>query len=263
MMMTAAAFRLPTAMIMLSSPVLAAVPQDTIIPQIQTAGSAERRVAPDLAVLTVSFSADGTTPAEAGRAVAARADSVRDAFVRIGIPRDSLSSVSRRYWWQGRVQSVEGPVRHVTVPAEGNRPAYTYQTRDTLYRAQDAIEIRTGELSLLGAVVDTALAYGITEISNIRYEAMNGSAERAIVLREATRRAREEAEIIAEANGERLGRTLLLTTQDPSGSGRDPFDYVTVRSLGTSRAQAATEIVPPTVQIRVTVYGRWELLRDQ
>lgn len=238
--------------------------QDSIVPQIHTQGTAERSVIPDAATLTLSFWADGPTPADAGRSVAARADSIRAALVAIGIRRDSLATASQRYWWRGRIQPVVGPVRNVTVPPEGNRPSYTYQTRDTTYRAQDGIEVRTSDLSQLGAVVDSALAYGITDISNVRYEATDATAARAELLREATRRAREEAEIIAEANGETIGRTLLLTTQVPAAAPREYLGAIAVANAFSADArQAGTEIVPPLVQIRVTVYGRWELIRGR
>ena len=119
-------------------------------------------------------------------------------------------------------------------------------------------------MALLGAVVDSALAYGITEISNIRFEATDVSEQRAEALREATRRAREEAQIIAEASGETLGRTLLLTTQAPTASGRDAISTLAVANLfDAGPRQNTTEIVAPVVQIRVTVYGRWELIRDR
>src|SRR5207237_3406710 len=80
-------------------------PVTSDVSQVRTEGSAKRSLRPDLATLTVQFTADGMSPTDAGRNVAMLADSLRRAFRGIGIPQDSLISGSRWYWWRGRVET--------------------------------------------------------------------------------------------------------------------------------------------------------------
>src|SRR2546430_13262429 len=49
-------------------------------PQVRTAATAQRSVQPDLATVTLQFTGDGATPAQAGSRLASRADSLRRAL---------------------------------------------------------------------------------------------------------------------------------------------------------------------------------------
>jgi len=68
------------------------------------------------------------------------------------------------------------------------------------------------------------------------------------------------AQVIAEAGGGRLGRTLRLST-DGSGEVRH-FDYLglVTTSMGAEQAPAAgaTVVVAPVITVSATVHGRWE-----
>jgi uncharacterized protein YggE len=224
------------------------------LPTVQTAATAQRSVRPDVAILTLTFSALGHSPAAAGEALAARADSMRRALQALGIPHDSLITGSRWYWWRGRVEMVVA-TRYAEkgTDARGVRPALSFQ--DTSYRATDAIEVHFHDLRRVGAGIDSALAHGITEISPVRFLATDVSAAQEDALREATARARRQATAIAEAGGGRLGRTLSLTTER---EGASRFDF-SLESAGES-VRPETEVIAQTIPVRVTVYGKWELL---
>ncbi|MGQ0639314.1 MAG: SIMPL domain-containing protein [Gemmatimonadaceae bacterium] len=113
-------------------------------------------------------------------------------------------------------------------------------------------------LGRLGAVMDTALAYRITEMFGPHCAATDVSVTQQDALREATSRARSQAEAMAGAAGAQLGRLVSLSTQgDPSAYYR--FGLMEASSDNTE-AQPGTAVVAPSVQVTVTVYGRWELL---
>lgn len=239
--------------------------------EIRTSATAERSVRPDRATLTLSLSAPGCTPLLAGRAVAARADSIRNALVALGIPRDSLVSASRYNYWRGRIEVVQGsriePIPDSILRLQwGDRPIPRPQNHtvpDTTYRAHDEIEIRLRDLSILGRVIDVALTHGITQLSHVRYEATDISMAEEGALREATEKARKRAETIARANGGQLGRTLLLSTQQESRYDRYGLDEVVftgvgVRGASAGQGPAATEVVQPSIRVVATVYGRWQ-----
>jgi uncharacterized protein len=240
-----------------------AAAQDTASapPQVYVAATVVRHVRPDLAVVTVRFSAVGPSPLEAGANVAARADSLRRAFQTLGIPRDSLINGSQWYWWRGRVEAHPRAAcqRRLQTP---NNPLCDMRY-DTSYTVNDAIEIHIRDLSKAGAVIDTALAHGITDISDISFRADDTSAVQDEALAEATRRARRQAEAIAAAAGATLGRIISLSTQHESGY--DPYYSlgVVTTSAGYNAGNGGTTVISPSLPVSVTVYGKWELVIKQ
>lgn len=224
--------------------------------EIRTVGTATRGVRPDLATLTLDFHGDGATPAEAGARVAALAEDLRRSFVALGIPRDSLATANRAWWWRPRMEVLLGPVR--SVPPPSGSGGYL-QVRDTIgYRAHDAIEVRIRDMRKVGAVIDAALALGLTGVSNVSFQATNTAGTRSELLRDATANARAQAQAVAEAAGLRLGRVKLLSTTDPA-AGREYWDYSSIQVRGGS-ADAGTQVVEPNVQVNATVWAVWELL---
>jgi uncharacterized protein YggE len=147
-------------------------------------------------------------------------------------------------------------VPRTTVGPEG-------QTRDlvqdTLYRAHDAIQVRIRDLGKVGAVLDTAMAHGITEVSGVQFSATDVTTAQEEALREATTRARRQAEAIAAASGAQLGRILSLSTQSDNP---DRFSFSTYASemSDATAAVPGTIVVQPSILVSMTVYGRWELV---
>ena len=175
-------------------------------PEVRTSASAERSVVPDLATVTLRFFAEGMTPAEAGRRLAIKADSLRRALGTLGIPQDSLVNRNRWSWWNGRIEAIPQPVRYVQRDTPTRR--YSEAVQDTVYRARDAIEVRIHDLRRVGAVLDTAMGRGVTDISGVQFSASDDRAAEEDALREATVRARRQAEAIAGAGGMALGDVL-------------------------------------------------------
>ncbi|HET9708461.1 MAG TPA: SIMPL domain-containing protein [Gemmatimonadales bacterium] len=227
------------------------------VPEVRTSGTAERSVDPDLATVSVQFSATGATPAEAGSHLAVRADSLRRALATLGIPGDSLVNRGRWYWWGNRVEIIQ---RTKCVPRTAPRPGDPWcdQVPDTSYRANDRVEIRIHDLKRLGAVMDTLLGRGLTDISEIQFSAGDVTAARDQAVRAATTQARAQAEAVAASSGMQLGRVLLLTTQ-PDYADRSAIimDGMSVRGASVA---SGTVVMRPSIPVAVTVYGRWELI---
>lgn len=70
---------------------------DSLQPQVRTVASAIRNVTPNLAIVRLNFTAVGRSAKQAGRKLAARADSLRRALVSLGLSRDSLVTASDWY----------------------------------------------------------------------------------------------------------------------------------------------------------------------
>jgi uncharacterized protein YggE len=191
------------------------------------------------AVLTVNFSTQRKTPGEAGRANAERATAIRRAILALGVPGDSITT--RGYSSTLNV----GP----------------YQ-RDTTFVASNTVHVRMSRLALISAVIDTALAEGATGIAGLQFWADGVAQARLDAIAAATRRARTQAETLADAAGGRVGRLLELATDPPTGRGVSPFDFG-LSMVTTTASHVPTPIQAPTVNVAVTVYTRWEFLPDR
>lgn len=237
-------------------------PDSARIAQIMTSASAERSVVPNLATLSARFSASGRTEADAGAHLAARTDSIRRALGTLGIPKDSLPNRARWWWWPGRISSSVSS-KCVPVPHKQTEPEHCEMRYDTTYVATDAIEIRIHDLTRLGAVTDTLMSRKVVDMSGIEFTATDVSAARLDALREATQRARAEAEVIAAAEGLALGRTLSLSTEGPDDGYREPYFDIRDASVttGAVRGGQATDVVQPNVTVSASVYCRWELVK--
>lgn len=257
----------------LATAVAAQAPEVAQPSEVVSAASAERPVRADLATLTLRFSRLGRTPAEAGRNLALKADSLRRALATAGVPRDSVVSGSRWYWWPQRIEVVETDGRREMVADTGvdGRIIGSHQVvhRDTSYRSQESLRVRIRDLSKVGQVIDAALAQGVIDISEVEFFATDTETAQREAIRLATERARARAEVIASAGGGRLGRTLRLSTEgggDPSQ--RFLFGGLVVNSAGAADGEGGaaggqTVIVAPALQVRATVSGRWEFVEGR
>ena len=216
--------------------------------EIRAAGTAERSVRPDVASLTLRFSVTDSTPGAAGRRLAARADTVRQRLVSLGVPRDSLLTGSRWGWWNRRVEEI---VRNECVPTPDRRTCVNVQ--DTTYRVHEQIVVRIPDMDLVGQVVDAALDLRIVEVSDVSFFATDTRAAALEATREATIRAREQAEVMADAMGLTLGALISLGTDRDYAS--DPLSSFQIYTTGAS----GTQVTAPSLKVSVTVYGRWRL----
>jgi uncharacterized protein len=231
---------------------------DSTSSQVQTVGIAVRRVAPNLAIFRLNFIAEGRSTREAGQRIAARADTLRRAMANLGVPRDSLVTASEWYWWGGRVETIVSNGRFVQLPRPDSLGRLSYNLQDTTFRAHDAIEVRISNLKKVGAAIDSALAHGVSDISPVQFQATDESAARNEALKEATEDARGQAELIATSGGMRLGRVISLSTQSEGGRYSE-FGLVGMASIGGSPG-GGTEVIPRTLPVSESVYGRWELI---
>jgi uncharacterized protein len=236
---------------------------DSAHSQVRTVATAVRHVPPNLAIVKLTFTAEGRSTREAGKHLAARADSLRRALVAIGIPRDSLATASDWYWWGGRVEVVVSNGRFVQLPKPDSLGRLSYNLQDTLFRARDAIEVRVAQLNKVGTVIDSAMAHGVSDISSVQFQASDLSTARDQALREATVDAKRQAESIAASIGMGLGRALAMSTYAEAdriyGGGGLSLQEVVVTGMGGGGG-AGTEIIPKSLPVSMTVYGRWELI---
>lgn len=231
--------------------------------EMRTSATARRFVRPDVAIVKFSIAAEGETPRDAGRALAARSDSLRRAFGKIGIPGDSIITASRWYLWRGRIESVQGS-RCVPLPQRTPDGRTCMMVNDTTYRAHDAIEVHVDDIGKVGAVLDSVMAYQVIDISELQFRATDVTAAYEDALKEAAATARRQADAVAGASGARVGRVLSLSTYDDPSRTFQPAAVVgmNVDSM-RSRGGPGTTVIEPSITVTATVWARWELIGDQ
>jgi uncharacterized protein YggE len=228
-----------------------AVAQSPVAPapavsEVHSSGFATISVAADLAVVTIQFSAAGRTPAIAGRLASTRANAIRAAIIALGIPKDSLPTSGRWGRWGGW----GGGRSEVQVRNE---------MRDTSYVTNDVFQVRIHDLTLIGRVIDTALAAGAQTISNVEFRATNTEAATLDAIRQATIMARARAQAVAEASGMRLGRAIQISTDGP-GMQLSSTGGASDGAMFRMAAESSTTVVTPELKVVANVSGRWEML---
>lgn len=217
--------------------------ESNIRSQISVAGTGSLIVTPDVAKLTVTVTSTGSSAAAASQENARVTAAVRAALAKTAL----------------KPSDVKGT--RVTV---GPRWEYSEARppRRSAYEASSVTPIETRELAALGAVIDSGLAAGATEVSDIDFSASNADELRDQALAKAVQSARHEAEVIARANGGRIGELVLMTT------GRDEGVHMNMQEIVVSanrRRQAdvvPTDVTPSDITISARVEARWEFVPD-
>jgi uncharacterized protein len=118
------------------------------------------------------------------------------------------------------------------------------------------MEVRVRDLKRVARVIDAALEGGAQKMVFLNFSSSRVQALGQEALEEATRQAHRNAELMARASGGRLGRPLELTTEKHASA--DPF--YDLRSSHAKEITYGAMAAPPGAELRVSVYGRWELL---
>src|SRR5439155_26407658 len=182
-------------------------------PGITSSGEGEVILAPNRALLRLGVEVRSATAAEASSHAGRRARAVRDAIHALGFPPDSIRTVSFNVG-----------------------PTYDYQRsrKPVDYRAAVALQLKLRSLDQIGAVLDTALAAGTTEVPTIGFDSDSIPAARSVALGKAVQQARADADVIARAAGGTLGRLLTATTSEGPRPGPFRLEAMTATPAGAA-----------------------------
>lgn len=160
---------------------------------IQVSGNGEIQAAPDLAMLEIAIETHAASADHAAGMNGALAEKVRDALM-------AKLGDKGRMWTGGYSLTPE-----YSEPREG-KPTVTG------YSAENSITVQTGELGLIGPLIDTAIAAGANRISSLNYSLRADSKARSEAIAKATRDAQTQASALADALGVKLGPVIRAST---------------------------------------------------
>lgn len=194
-------------------------------------GDATVTVPPDRVEIDIAVTsrADNAAGAAAQNATASRR--VLDDLKRLLDASSSLETIA---------YSVRPEYRY---PREGAKPQVA------AYIASNVIRVISPHLDRTGAIVDAAITAGATRIQRIDFTLKNTDAAYADAIRQATTRARAEADALASALGVKVFRVLTATEEPPAPMPIPLRDA----SFAAEAAPAAAVVEPGTIEVRARV----------
>ena len=197
---------------------------------IQVYGNGEIQAAPDLATLEIAIETHAESADHAAGLNGALAQKVHDALM-------SKLGDKGRMWTGGYSLTPE-----YSEPREG-KPTVTG------YTAENSITLQTGELGLVGPLIDTAIAAGANRISSLNYSLRADSKARSEAIAKATRDAQTQASALADALGVKLGPVIKASTE----SEVRPVPLARFAGAAAMTANVPTPIAAGQVTVPATV----------
>ena len=193
---------------------------------------AEVRVAPDLAHISVAVETRGRTSQQAGADNARIQTAVLGALRRLGITAAQL---------QTRAVLVTPEYQY---PQDGGRPTVTG------YVARNEVVVEVRDLTKIGGLIDASLAQGATNVTGPHFSLANPDSARREALGQAVRKAMDDARVMAQAAGVRLGSVLELSSE---ASAMPMAEMSQVRMRVSAADAAPTPVETGLITVRSSV----------
>jgi uncharacterized protein YggE len=206
--------------------------------EIETVGSAERRVAPDKATVMLYIESKAPSAAAAAAANSRAVAAVRDTLRKLGL--DSAATTASY---------------NVGPNYEQGDPTVRGEPRRVGYAARTSVRVELKVLDQVGRVIDAGLAKGATGVEGVYFESSRAEEARRAALADAAQAARKDAEVLAAAMGGSIGPLISLTT----ASNIDPR-RMNVMMRGTVGMVSGTVVSPSEIVIAAGVVTKWRFV---
>lgn len=198
------------------------------MPYLRATGEGSASAKPDQARLTLGVTTQGLTAADASQKNADLSAKVQAELKKVlgsnGKLRTSNFNLSPNYR---------------SVP-QGQNPTIAG------YNANNSVEATIDDINLVGKLIDAGIKAGANNVHGIQFLLKDPTPLRAEALKEASKRARAEADAIAQGLGGRAGR--VLSAADSASSPNPP-----VMPMARMAAMSATPVESGTLEVRATV----------
>lgn len=199
-------------------------------PVLSVDGTGSTQVAPDQASVMIGITTHAENAQEAQNKNASIASNIQDALRSMGISEKCIQT--RNYTFQ--------PTFSTEKDHENEYDGYT---------VSNTIKVVLNDTSLVGQVVDKALANGANRINSLDFSARNTQKPRKEALLAAINDAREKADIIAAG----LGKTIIGVQNISENSSMQIHNYDNVM-FSKAALSANTPIAPGSLEYSATVH---------
>lgn len=213
------------------------------ITKLAVRGTAELKKPADELRLTVGVITVHRDATEAMQENAKRMTAVIRAIKKAGLDDDEFET--------GRFRVMPRYSRRPRQPDPDWRP------RIVDYEVTNTLNIATRQLDLAAKLIDSANRAGANTIDSISFGLANPRMYRAEAIKEATRHAIEDANVLAESAALKLVRIMSMTLD--SAQPQPPAPMSRRMMMASGAAEASTPIVPGDVTIRATVNIVYEI----
>ncbi len=199
---------------------------------IEVTGNGEAHVAPDVASLNLAIETHAPTAQQSAGQNAALAQKVVDALT-------TKLQGKGKVWTGG-----------YSLYPEYNEPRPNEKPVVTGYRAENSITVETGEIGMLGGLIDTAIDAGANRINFLNFTLRDESQARSQAIALAAKDAQAQADSLAKSLGVRLGPVVKATTEAESR----PMPVMRMGAMAMSSSMGApTPVQPNEVTVPATV----------
>lgn len=191
------------ALLAVAAPALAQqteVRRDPRILNVNGSGSVQRQ--PDRAVILIAVESRAAVAQTAAQSNATKMEAVYAALKKVGIVPPNVATIS-----------------YELHPEYGQPTSRTDNVPRVIgYVAVNMVRVQVDDITKVGSVIDATVSSGANRIANLSFELRDPESARLEALRIAVTKARAEAEVVAQAAGQRLGKPQSIS----SSSGWQP-----------------------------------------
>jgi uncharacterized protein YggE len=199
---------------------------------IEVTGNGEAHVAPDVASLNLAIETHAATAQQSAGQNAALAQKVVDAL-------NTKLQGKGKVWTGG-----------YSLYPEYNEPRPNEKPLVTGYRAENSITVETGEIGMLGGLIDTAIDAGANRINFLNFTLRDESHARSQAIALAAEDAQTQADSLAKSLGVKLGPVVKATTETEAR----PMPVMRMGAMAMSSSMGApTPVQPNEVAVPATV----------
>jgi uncharacterized protein len=199
---------------------------------IQVSGSGEAHQAPDYATLNLAIETHAKTAAEAAQRNAALAQKINQALVQKLAGKGKVSTGGYSLY-----------------PEYNNAQANERPMIES-YQAQNSITVETGDLDVLGPMIDTAIAAGANRVNSLDFSLRDNTKARNDAIAGASKDAQAQAEALAASLKVKLGPIISASTESES---RPVPVMAMARFSAAAMNSAPTPVNPGDVSVPATV----------
>lgn len=222
--------------LVLSAASSAAGPMDA--KTIVVAGYAQQMVRPDFATVRIGVISIEKTTGKALDANNALMRKVLDVIKAEGVPDNAVQTTDFGIWAQHPPRQGEG---------------YAYGVDEAIttgYRVTNTLTVTVTDLKKIGTIIDAATRAGANMSNSVNFDVKDRQALEAKLLADAVRDARHNAEIMAAAEGAKVGKLVAVSNTAPVSPQWGAKIHLPDQDVGRLETVVITEgVVPVSAQV--------------